>query len=187
MPNDPDLLILAQAVLRKNRDSTWDKRGTSHENLRQGAQPSGRAKSVTNHNDNPSVPLSHAERALSGRSRCPLLRVPRASRTRPLAASDPRRREFPLLMERPSPRAWLDRTRVVWPAFCTGAAGGQLSATGPLRRDRIDLAPTRPPSGSFDRDGGGDPRGHRSPRLSQAEQAGSRARRRQSGRYGAIT
>jgi hypothetical protein len=60
MPNDPDLLILAQAVLRKNRDSTWDKRGTSHENLRQGAQPSGRAKSVTNHNDNPSVPLSHA-------------------------------------------------------------------------------------------------------------------------------
>ncbi len=29
MPNDPDLLFLAQAVLRKNRDSTWDKRGTS--------------------------------------------------------------------------------------------------------------------------------------------------------------
>jgi hypothetical protein len=51
-------------------------------------------------------------------------------------------------------------------------------------RDRIDLAPTRPPSGSFDRNGGGDPRGHRSPRLSHAEQAGSRARRRQSGRYG---
>jgi integrase len=28
MPHDPDLLTLAQAVLRKQRDSAWDSRGT---------------------------------------------------------------------------------------------------------------------------------------------------------------
>ena len=64
MPSDPDLLILAQAVLDRKPSgsgtSTWDKRGTSHENLSQRAQPSGTVRSVTNHNDNPSVPLSHA-------------------------------------------------------------------------------------------------------------------------------
>jgi hypothetical protein len=64
MPNDPDLLTLARAVLDRKPagswDKTWDKRGTSHENLSQGEQRSGTAKSVANHSDNPSVPLSHA-------------------------------------------------------------------------------------------------------------------------------
>jgi hypothetical protein len=64
VPTDPGLLLLARAVLARNqqglRDSTWDKRGTDPETLSQRPTSLGTAKNVANHNDNPSVPLSHA-------------------------------------------------------------------------------------------------------------------------------
>lgn len=60
MPNDPDLLTLARAVLDRKPagswDKTWDKHRTSPENLSQGKLPSGTAKSVANHRI---TPLSH--------------------------------------------------------------------------------------------------------------------------------
>jgi hypothetical protein len=58
MPHDPDLLTLAHAVLRKQRDSTWDSRGTPPKNLSQSTPDDGTAKSVSNQEANPTVPLS---------------------------------------------------------------------------------------------------------------------------------
>ena len=58
MPHDPDLLTLAQAVLRKQRDSAWDSRGTPPKNLSQSIPDDGTAKSASNQQDNPTVPLS---------------------------------------------------------------------------------------------------------------------------------
>jgi hypothetical protein len=58
MPHDPDLLILAQAVLRKQRDSTWDSRGTPAKNLSQSVPDDGTPESVSNQHANPAVPLS---------------------------------------------------------------------------------------------------------------------------------
>ena len=47
MPNDPDLLIFGQACAPKKPDSTWDKRGTSHEKICPKArQPSGELKAL---------------------------------------------------------------------------------------------------------------------------------------------
>lgn len=64
MPNDPELLSLARAVLEKNRpvlwDTAWDTHGTPHENLSQRATSIGTAKSAPDHDDKPTVPLSHA-------------------------------------------------------------------------------------------------------------------------------
>jgi hypothetical protein len=62
MPSDPGLLALAQAVLVKNRrdmrDTAWDSRGTPPENLSQGISNAGTAKSASNQDANPTVPLS---------------------------------------------------------------------------------------------------------------------------------
>jgi hypothetical protein len=59
MPGDPDLLTLAHAVLRKQRDSAWDSRGTPPKNLSQSIPDDGTVKSESNQQDNTTVPLSH--------------------------------------------------------------------------------------------------------------------------------
>jgi hypothetical protein len=60
MPHDPDLLTLAHAVLRKQRDSTWDSRGTPPEELSQTSVCRGTAEPSIKQGDNPTVPLSQA-------------------------------------------------------------------------------------------------------------------------------
>ena len=60
MPHDPDLLTLAEAVLRKQRDSTWDSRGTSPKALSQASVCRGTAELSIKQSDNPTVPLSQA-------------------------------------------------------------------------------------------------------------------------------
>jgi hypothetical protein len=53
MPHDPDLLTLAHAVLRKQRDSTWDSRGTPPEELSQTSVCRGTAEPSIKQGDNP--------------------------------------------------------------------------------------------------------------------------------------
>jgi hypothetical protein len=60
MPHDPDLLTLAHAVLRKQRDSAWDSRGTPPEELSQASVCRGTAEVSIKQGDNPTVPLSQA-------------------------------------------------------------------------------------------------------------------------------
>jgi hypothetical protein len=60
MPHDPDLLTLAHAVLRKQRDRTWDSRGTPPEELSQASVCRGTAEVLIKQGDNPPVPLSQA-------------------------------------------------------------------------------------------------------------------------------
>jgi hypothetical protein len=60
MPFDPDLLSLAHAVLRKQRHSAWDSRGTPPKEPSQAAVCRGTAELSIKQSDNPTVPLSPA-------------------------------------------------------------------------------------------------------------------------------
>jgi hypothetical protein len=60
MPSDPDLLTLAHSILRKNRDSARDSRGTPPENASQPTPSLGTAKTVEHQGDKLDVPLSQA-------------------------------------------------------------------------------------------------------------------------------
>jgi hypothetical protein len=58
MPIDAELLDVAHRLLRKNRDSTWDSRGTVAKKLSQEVLCAGTGKSPVNQKDDPTVPLS---------------------------------------------------------------------------------------------------------------------------------
>jgi hypothetical protein len=60
MPSDPDLHTLAQAVIRKNRDSTRDSCGTQAESLSQGALSAGTGKTSIDQGNTLTVPPSQA-------------------------------------------------------------------------------------------------------------------------------
>ena len=60
MPGDPDLLTLAHAVRRKQRDSAWDSRGTPPKELSQAIVCRGTAEIPIKQSDNAAVPLSRA-------------------------------------------------------------------------------------------------------------------------------
>jgi hypothetical protein len=60
MPGDPDLLTLAHAVLRKQRDSAWDSRGTPPKELSQAIVCRRTAEIPIKQSDNAVVPLSQA-------------------------------------------------------------------------------------------------------------------------------
>ena len=60
MPIDAELLDVANRLLRKNWDSTWDSRGTAPKKLSQEVLGAGTDKSPLNQKDDPTVPLSHA-------------------------------------------------------------------------------------------------------------------------------
>ena len=60
MPNDSDLLMLAQGVLRRNRDRARDSRETVPEPLSHAGPGTETVKTLENHNDDLTVSLSHA-------------------------------------------------------------------------------------------------------------------------------
>ena len=60
MPIDAELLNVAQRLLQKNWDSTWDSRGTAAKKVSRRLERPGTGKSEINQRDNPTVPLSHA-------------------------------------------------------------------------------------------------------------------------------
>ena len=62
MPNDPEMIAIAQAVLGKckahPRDSAWDSSGTVAETLSQALPSAGTAKTSINQRESPTVPVS---------------------------------------------------------------------------------------------------------------------------------
>jgi hypothetical protein len=60
MNNSLSVRELALSILNKKWDSAWDSRGTAAKNLSQGEKPAGTVKNESDHELNPTVPLSHA-------------------------------------------------------------------------------------------------------------------------------